>query len=317
MMKKILHKGSCLLAVVIASMMTASCEYKDFEESDASEDLVPILLSFDWSNVDSIPTKMQVMFYRGEHGGYKRFDVGNETTTVYLEPDDYQVTAWNNDATHVYYQGYEARKNVSAKTPEYNPQNAPGLQKILDSLFVGQQVLDYPDYMVHANRENVKVERNVHQQVMLKADSMVVTVDVNLGGIAGLEIVRQVKGAIGNVAGRRYMAYENKATDPVTVLFEARANAADSTVTAHFWVFGLEPEELQGSEHKAALFFWTSRGKVFLDMDITELIRNNGDKNFLAIDIPNMGIDIRDFLPPPGMGVEIDDWDDEYKPIGF
>lgn len=322
MNKNMLHKGQYLIGAIIATMMTVSCEYKDLGDADDTIQRIPVQLAFDYSNVDSFPEKMQVMFYRGETGSYSRYDIGraplSNPETIYITPGEYQVVAWNNDAKHVYFQGYDARKNISAKTPKYNPHNSPGLQKIVDSLFNGQEVLDYPDYMVHSFKDTVIIDLQSPKNIILNADSMVVTVDVRIGGIAGLEIVRMVKGAINNVAGRRYMAWPNKATDPVTVLFEARSNAIDSTVTAHFWVFGLEPEELQNTDHKAALFFWTNRGKVFVDLDVTDFFRLCGRENsHLTIDIPDLGIDIRDYLPKAGLDVDIDEWDDEYKPIGF
>lgn len=320
MNNKMLHKGLILMGVAIAAMMITSCQYKDFEEESGGDQRIPVRLAFDWNKVDSISEKMQVMFYRGETGSYERFDIGNNDPSnpavIYITPGEYQVTAWNNDATHVYFEGYNARKNVSAKSPAYNPHNSPGLQKVVDSLFAGQPVLDYPDYMVHANKENVVIDANT-PDIILPVDSMVVTVDVKIGGIAGLEMVRSVKGAINNVAGRRYMAWENKTKEPVTVLFDARCDVPDSTVTAHFWVFGLEPEELQNTDHKAALFFWTNGGKIFIELNVTEFFKQCGTegKN-LNIYIPDLDIDLKDFLPQ-GLDIEIEGWDDEYKPIGF
>lgn len=310
-----LHKSFVSILMMFGLMIPVSCEYKDFIEEDPYN-RIPVQISFDWQNVDSIPTKMQVMFYPEDTGGYQRFDIGNTTTTVNVLPGQYHITAWNNDATHVYFNGYDNRLNINATTPAYNTQNSQGIQNLLDSLFNGQQVLDYPDYMVHANRPSVGVGKNNPKEIVLTPDSMVVTVEMNLGGIAGLELVKGIKGALSNVAGRRYMAYDNKATDPTTVLFEARGNATDSTVTARFWVFGLEPEELAETNHKAAVFFWTDRGNVFLELDIKKFIDENEDKNKLVITMPDLDIDIRDFIDS-GWNIFIDDWNNEDHPIGF
>lgn len=305
------------MALVVTALAMTACEYKDLYDAEAPDTRVPVEITFDWQHVDSIPSRMQVMFYQGDTSGYQRSDVGNGTSTVYITPGEYNITTWNNDGIHVYYNGYERRTNINAITPEFNPQNTPGIRSLLDSLYPGRKILDYPDYMVHANKLNIKVEENKPQTIVLTPDSMVVTVDVNIGGIAGLELVRNVKGAIGNIAGRRYMAYENRVTDPSTVIFSAQSNAADSTVTAHFWVFGLEPEELQGSEHKATLFFWTTGGNIFIDIDITELIRKYGkDTKYLTIDIPDLDIDLKEYIRN-GWTIDIEDWDDVIKPIGF
>lgn len=310
----------CLLMTAMVAAIMSACQYKDFDDDGDSpvDGKVPVTLHFDWQDVDSIPSLMQVMFYRGDTSGYQRFDVGNHDTTVMIRPGDYRVTAWNNDATHVYFNGYGQREDINATTPEYNPQNAPGIRHLLDSIFPGQKVLDYPDYMVHANKTDVVVSENMPRTIILPADSMVVTVDVNIGGVAGLEIVRGVKGVLGNVAGRRYMAYDNRTTDPSAVLFAARSNAADSTITARFWVFGLEPEELQDGEHKAALFFWTAGGNVFFVVDVTEQVRQAGkNPSRLTIDIPDMDVNIRDFLPQTGLDINIDDWNNREQSIGF
>ena len=305
------------MALVVTALAMTACEYKELIDGQEPDNRVPVDISFDWQNVDSIPSRMQVMFYRSNESGYQRCDVGNGTSRIYITPGEYNITAWNNDGSHVYFNGYSRQEEINATTPVFNPQSGLGILQLLDSLYPGQKVLDYPDYMVHGNLLGVKVENSNPQKIVVTPDSMVVTVDVNIGGIAGLEMVRQVKGVIGNVAGRRYMAYENRITDPSTVIFAARSNAADSTVTAHFWVFGLEPEELEGSEHKATLFFWTTGGNVFIEIDISDLIRKVGkDANILSIDIPDLDIDLRDYIHN-GWDLNIDDWDNVITPIGF
>ena len=317
MNKEMFQIARSWMALVVTALTMTACEYKGLVDGQEPDNRVPVEISFDWQNVDSIPTRMQVMFYRGNESGYQRCDVGNGTSTIYITPGEYNITAWNNDGSHVYFNGYERQENINATTPVFNPQNGLGIQNLLDSLYPGQKILDYPDYMVHANMLRVNVNYNNPQKIVMIPDSMVVTVDVNIGGIAGLEMVRQVKGAIGNVAGRRYMAYENRVTDPSTVIFAARSNVADSTVTAHFWVFGLEPEELDGSEHKATLFFWTTGGNVFIEIDISDLIRKVGkDADILSIDIPDLDIDLKDYIHN-GWDLNIDDWDNVITPIGF
>ena len=317
MKKNVLQITRCWMMLIATSLAMTACEYKELVDNQEIDTRVPVRITFDWENVDSIPSKMHVMFYREKENGYQRCDVSSGTSTIYITPGQYNITAWNNDGTHVYFNDYSRREEINATTPAFNPQGSQGMQNLLDSLFPGQKVLDYPDYMVHANKLNVKVNDAGQQTIVLKPDSMVVTVDVNIGGIAGLELVRQVKGAIGNVAGRRYMAYENHVTNPSTILFAARSNAADNTVTAQFWVFGLKPEELKDSEHKAALFFWTTGGNIFIDIDITELIKKAGkDADCLSIEIPNLDIDLKDYIKN-GWIVDIENWDDVVKPIGF
>ena len=308
----------CLLMAAATAIIMTACQYKDFDEEPSETKKVPLTLHFDWQNVDSIPTKMQVMFYQGNSSGYQRFDVGNNDTTVMVLPGSYKISAWNNDASHVYFNGYNYLDSINATTPTFNPQNSQALKGLLDSLFPGHLVLDYPDYMVHANNRNVNIEWYDQRTVTLVPDSMVVTVDVDIHGIGGLEIVRSIRGAITNVAGKRYMAYHNRTTTPATVLFEARGNAADSTVTGRFWVFGLRPEEIPKGEHEAALFFWTTNGNVFINWDITDLV-NKADKNdmILKLEVKDMGIDIRDIVPEQGLNIDIEGWNNEVKPIGF
>ena len=229
------------------------------------------------------------------------------------------MTAWNRDVTHIVYEHFGWRDSLNVtSTNTFTNFNSPFLTAILDSIFPGQVIKDYPDYMVHANNDYVAIRSDVANQVIdVCPDSMVITLNVKAHGIKGLEMVKLTRGAISNVAGKRYIAYNNKVREPVTIVFDAKSHPADSTVTATFWVFGLEPEELLGTDQHAALFFWTPSGQAFISADVTDIIHDAlKDGTDFNIDI-DLDVDLHDLLPAPGFEVEIDQWENEYKPIGF
>ena len=309
-------KKKYLYITALVTLLLAACQYKDFEDGEyAKTKKVPVVLHFDWSNVDSISTKMQVMFYNENMTTYERFDVGNRDTTVYIAPGIYHVTSWNNDATHVYFNGYDKRDSINATSPLFNPQGNKGLLQLFDSLFPQRQIYDYPDYMVHANKTSVMLDEYQNNHVTLVPDSMVVTVDLNIHGVRGLGVIKKIRGVITNVAGKRYMTYPNKATMPSIVIFDARGNEADSTVNAKFWVFGLKPEDLAAEKHEAALFFWANAGSAFFKWDITDAIKNFDAKR-LSMNF-NIDIDIRDYLHQTGLDINVEEWNNENISIGL
>ena len=146
------------MALVVTALAMTACEYKELVDGLDPDNRVPVEISFDWQNVDSIPSRMQVMFYRSNESGYQRCDVGSDTSMIFITPGEYNITAWNNDGSHVYFNGYSRQEEINATTPVFNPQSGLGILQLLDSLYPGQKVLDYPDYMVHGNLLGVKVE---------------------------------------------------------------------------------------------------------------------------------------------------------------
>ena len=97
------------------------------------------------------------------------------------------------------------------------------------------------------------------------------------------------------------MAYDNQTADTVTVMFDAQAHEADSTVTAKFWVFGTEPSDLS---HKMVFFFWVA----------------TRDDTYLLIESQDLGIDLEDYVRQGGTGwtVDAEDWENtEEIPLSF
>lgn len=327
MMKYIFSKGRTLMAVVVAALTFSSCEYKDLgDEEGYSKKKTKFMLVFDWDKVDSIPQSMRVVFYPHDLSqyaqGYTTFDVLNRDTTIELPAGTYDVTAWNNNTEHVITSTYAKQESAYATTGNYSPHGDVNMPKVLDSLYHGQKVLDYPDYMVHANKMQFELSEkdNIHRLV-LAPDSMVVTVEVKLHGIAGLEWCRNIRGAINNVAGKRFMAYDNLTADTVAIMFDAQAHEADSTVTAKFWVFGLEPSDLTSLQHKMIFFFWITGNQVYVPLDVTNIIaRARKDDKYILIESQDLGIDLKDYVREGDTGwtVNAEDWDNTVEiPITF
>lgn len=310
------------LAAVTALAM-ASCQYKDLEDETPWSKRPAVTVGFEWDAVDSIPGGMRVAFYSvrdGEYGqGYMLYDIGNRDSVIRIAAGTYDVTAWNNDCSHVLTGGYPSRMGINATTLEYSSYGLFTMQGILDSIYGGQRVLDYPDYMVHANRTEVRILQDVeNQRVVLRPDSMVVTIDVHLGGIRGLENCKSIRGAIDNIRGRRYMSYDNYTEETVAVAFEAFPCVEDSAVNARFWVFGIEPEALEKDIRTLVTFFWLKGGRVFLPLDVTEAFTGlKEDDTYVVIDMPDLDIDLNDYIHKGGMVLDVDDWNDEFQGITF
>lgn len=320
LMKK---KGFAYLTVALAAMSLFSCRYKDLEDEDQWARRPAVTVGFEWDAVDSIPTGMRVAFYSASSSeysqGYTFFDIGNRDSTIRIASGTYNVTTWNNDCSHVYTSGYSSRNTVNATTLEYSTHGLYVMDEILDSIYAGQRVLDYPDYMVHGNRTQVKILQDVeNQKVILRPDSMVITIDVHLGGIRGLENCKNIRAAINNMRGRRYMAFDNYTEERVAIAFEAFPNVEDSCVNARFWVFGIEPAALETDIRTLVTFFWMKGGRVFLPIDVTDsFVGLKEDDKHVFIDFPDLDIDLNDFIKKGGMDVEVDDWNEEFQGITF
>ncbi len=303
----------------------SSCEYKELDEGC---ELNNITLDFTWEKVDSIPKAMRVAFYPADAAaqayltkGYTFFDLPKSywPATIQLPAGIYHVTGWNNDTEHVITDKYGSQRTLYATSPAYAPKGTFDTPSVLDSLYNGQRVLDYPDYMVHANEVDFEVFRGQEQKLIMAPDSMTVTIDYIIHGIGGLSWVKQARGAINNVAGKRFIAYENRTEDNVAVMFDCNYNTEDSIVYGRFHVFGIEPTELQKMSHKMVLFFWMNEGKVFLPIDVTKALEAyRKDDKKIIINIPSLGIDLRDYISSKNtFDIDLDEWDDVNIDVGF
>ena len=321
LMKKI---GLTFLSVALTVLTLASCQYKDLEDESPWARRPAVTLGFDWGAVDSIPAGMRVAFYSVRDGeylqGYTFYDVLNRDTVIRIAAGTYDVTAWNNDCSHVLTSGYSTRGSVNATTLHYSTHGLYVMDEILDSIYNGQRVLDYPDYMVHANKTQVQILQDApyEQKVVLKPDSMVITIEMHLGGIRGLENCKSIRAAINNMRGKRYMAYDNYTEESVAIAFDAFPNVEDSCVNARFWVFGIEPAALEQDLRTLVTFFWMKGGRVFLPLDVTEaFVGLKEDDKHVVINMPDLDIDLNDYIKKGGMEVGVDDWNDEFHGITF
>lgn len=325
-MKKI--KMILMTAAMAFQAVMTSCDYKDLDEGGYS-DMHTFTIDFDWTKTDSIPEAMRVVFYPADEQaknnmtkGYTIFDLPQSfwPAEVQLPAGIYDVTAWNNDTEHVITDKYGKQQSVNATTPTYNARGTFDTPSVLDSLYDGQRVLDYPDYMVHANKVDLDVSHKDDNRLMLTPDSMVVTIDYYVRGIGGLSWVKQIRGAVNNVAGKRYMAYDNLTEKAVAVMFDCQYSAEDSLVYGRFYVYGIEPtESIQALAHKMTLFFWMEGGKVFLPIDVTGIFaRIRKDQKKMLIDIPPLDIDLRDYISSENtFDVNLDEWENINIDIGF
>lgn len=306
--------------LAMSAVLTAglySCEYKDLEE----EGTIPtsLILNFDFANVDSIPSDYWVAFYPADanaaHANGPFLREINDTVAVIngLPAGIYSVTAWNKFLEHTHVEITSDRSKMYSVANNYFSTSETPI-KVLDSIYYNQPIMDTPDFMIHANRENfVLLQNNGENQFLtLKADSMVVTVEYKLGGIKNLGLVRQLRSAMNNVAKYRYLAYDNLTRDTCTIMFDSQFDANAETVYGKFYVFGVEPTELQNLSHKMVMFFWLRGNNIFVPIDITKAFANydKNNKRFV-IDIPDINIDLADYIPQSGnFDVNVNSWED-------
>lgn len=305
-----------IAVTALAALALTSCEYKRLEAMDAQLEKVDVEIHFDWQNVDSVPGYMRVVFYpldkRAYSQGYTFFDVLNRDTTVQLPAGIYGINAWNHDTEHVITAGYSEQDKAYATTGNYSPHGNAYIPSVLDSIYYGQRVLDYPDYMVRASQRGFVVEEDSRkrQTLTLTPDSMVVTVDVRLHGISGLEYCYNIRGAVNNLAGKRYISEANLTSDEVAIMWDGVKNTADSLVTSRFWVFGIEPTDLKWLQHKMIFFFWITGNQVYLPIDISNIIaRYSKDDRYVLIEA-DCDLDLKKFVRQgdTGMQVDAEDW---------
>lgn len=302
---------------IMATMLTA-CEYKDLDEPYDGNVKRHVIVDFQWPNVDSIPHSMRVVFYPQEKtpysSGYTFYDISNRRDTIEVPVSTYNISAWNNDTEHVLLEGYGQHSTTYATTGNYSPHGNVTMAKVLDSIYAGKRILDYPDYMVHANSHDFRIDPNYDYQLLkMTPDSMVVTMEVRIKKVKGLEHCEKVRGVVENIPAKRYVGYPNRTADPVAIMFDAKPQMADSSIVAKFWVFGIEPTDMQQLTHRVTLFFWITGAHLFVTMDATKSFRRwNIDDTYVVIEPDEIDLDLTDYIKQDGTGMVVDaeDWED-------
>lgn len=309
------------MTVTISALTLASCDYKDIEGGEILPGSEALDIDFDFSRVDSIPRSYTVMFYSLDEEGnalegeVTRRDVVGRKTTVRVPPGDYAITAWNNDTHHVTVPGLNDRDSLYATTLTLDTRARNDPKTVIDSIFSGQRLYDYPDYMVHANVEEFTVNRNPAEQqtLTLQPDSMVITVNCHIGGVRGLAWCSRVKGAMSNVSGKRYIASHDRRENPVAVMFESSYDKDNDTLDGTFFIFGLSERIEPEATDRLVLFFWLPKTCFFYPIDISGQLERYRGKEVSHIDIiiEDLGIDLKDYLGGQGMfNLNVEDWHD-------
>lgn len=307
-MTKIRNIRQGIMILTLAVM--ASCEYKDIEEFYFPEKM-NLTIHYDWQKVDSVPKNIRVAFYPENYEAYARgytfFDVMNRDTTIQIVGGKYNMTYWNIDTEYVITDGYSKQSTAYVTTGDYSPHGSVTVPHVLDSIYNYQRVLDYPDYMIHGNLSDLFIKNDT--TVTLTPDSMVVTVDVILHGIKGQQYVKNIRGAINNVAGKRLMAYENTTTDKVGIIYEGKTSPEDSCLKARFYIFGIEPTEASKQHHKVVFFVWLTGGQVYIPVDVTDIVAHyTRDDKYILIETEDLDIDLEKYIQGGKMSVDAEDW---------
>lgn len=315
-------------AVLLLSAGLSSCEYKELDDGSI---LSTVTLDFDTQNVGQSPTAMRAVFYPADQltmtnmtMGYTIFDCPQSSwpTNCKIPAGKYYITAYNNDTENIIVEQMNDRYNMKATSLKY----ARGHQEkpsVIDSIYNNQPVLDCPDYMVHAvanNYHEIEVAPGESKIIKLFPDSMVITVNFKLKNIKGLDWVRECRGSLNNVAGKRYITPENETEDSVAVMFDCNFNPEENTVYGKFYVFGLYPSNSTiVLSHKMVMYFWMNKGQIFLPIDVTDIINNAGRQGGdVTIEINNLDINLKDYVSSPNtFDINVDEWTDVNVEVGF
>lgn len=316
---RVVRKAIVMIAGVLVGL--SSCDYKDLDEPDYGAPSFTLRYEFD--NVDSIPRDFLVVFYPvdenmniGDSRGYFVREVNKKSAVINGIPaGQYKITTWNKDLYHTRVDINSDRNKTVAYAQQYMTTSDMPV-KVLDSIYYGQVIYDVPDYMVHANTEFFELLNwKEDQELVMHPDSMVITIELRLHGIASLGMAKQIKASLNNVAKYRYPAFDNCTEDTCTVLFDCGFSAADSLVYADFNVFGVDPTKQL--PHLMVLFFWLNGNNIFLPIDVTDAFLNYIDgKNRLVINIPDLNIDLKDFIPASGtFEINVNGWENVEQEI--
>lgn len=310
-------------AIFAATLLAGvSCEYKDLEIGILRNSFS---VSFVKKGGVETSSTYRVVFYPADEEtrqniskGYIAFDMTAEGQQINLPVGNYNVTAWNTDTEHVMVSDVEGSGNIVATTPRSSSMSIANIPAIMDSLYHGQPVLEYPDYMNHANIRNFRVKSGAGQQYLeIAPDSMVVSVHIKVEGIGGLSDATQIKGSLNNVAAKRYVNYDNLTTDSAVVLFDCYVDNGGN-VCADIDLFGLEPTDAENLQHSLVLYFYLPEKNKYLAIDVTDQVQAAKEQDDVEITSDKTGVDLREYSRgASSFSLDIEQWQTEEIILGF
>lgn len=305
----------------------SSCDFKDVDDSGMGY----VDVDFDFSGVGSVPNSMKVFFYPVGgiavdmiKQGYTTMDWTPKNKRIALPDGVYNVTAFNMDGDHVFYDNEDVREKLRLTTDRFDFSDITRAVKtpesIVDSIYPGCDLLYTPDYVIKANEElyyvNDLAETN---QMTMVADSMITDVSITIKGIEGLQFVTSCSGVLGGLAKYGQPLKDGVPTDSAVMGFPVKINASEKEIKARFNVWGLEPADAIGdTTHKLTLFFWMDDAKVFVTKDITEETKNGQYKDGVFEIEAYIDLNVRESVGGAGgFDINLSPWDEEHLDIGM
>ena len=315
--------------------MTTACEYKDLPGIEAPKDLIPIRVSFDFAQLDSIPKSMRLAFYQQQADAttrsYTMYDIQSRDTVIHLTKGKYDVVAWNNDTEYNLISGHNNPEMLNFTTPAFTSFIGTSLPRLIDSLTHNKKVLSYPDYMVHVPKTTIDISRlrgktRAYGEMTLQDTTLTirpaeltVEVSIKLNNIVGLEYCRAIQGVVTNVAATRYIGTENLSEDTCTVAFPMQANKEDNSVSTKFYVADYEPTGLKNIKHRLLVFFYLNKKQVYVPLDISEEVARARRLRDYRINVDReLNIVMQDSIEPSGgMSADLEEWQNITVPINI
>lgn len=326
------------LYIVLGLALTAAlagCEYKSLDE--VTYESQSLLLDYDWNRVGERAKSFTVAFYPADeetaekmNDTYYTYGVYAAPTVINYLPDGiFNVTAWSKDWEYNRILDIPWYERVATTLgAKYKKENLP--EHVLDSLYSKQEVYAAPDYILKANREQFAVRKGEeNQRLVLTPDSAVVAIRIEIHGVKGLSMIREIRGTLNNVAKQRLLSYEKVTQDTAMVMFDFNFSTKDSLIWTDFYLYDIEPRMVSQTKgtasdskmsHLLTLFFWLEGNNIFLPIDVTDQIANfvQKNQNKIVLTIDDIDLNLADYIP--GMGgfdVNVDDWEDVKVEVPF
>ena len=318
------------LTMIMLSILTVSCEYKDIiDESDGN-----IMVNFINSRLDSVPKSMRVVCWPTDKAGnvmmsqgYTLFDVYNKPSNINLPSGEFVMAAWNNDGEHIaVYNLPHPKKCYLMSDGYYFGSNIRSLVRsvdstvsLIDSIYHGSSLQFTADYTVLDKKDTMYVDSRLADQIIsFTPENYTVKVNLKVNGIKNLGFASDIKGTLGNMAKRKYVL-NNVTEDTTVVAFDCHWDIEKGQVMSTFYVWDLEPTGMSRLEHKLVLLVWMDDAKVFIPIDVSEAVWkaiDSGERN-VNIETQNLGIDLRKFIGSSENSFDVifDDWEEEEEEL--
>lgn len=302
-------KKNIITSVMAATLLlTASCQYKDFDDY-AGMMQVKVIADYSDAQADSIPAVTRSIFYPVSGNNPYTYDL-KDSAVVDLPDGTYSVFAYNNDSEINRTRAYSFQDGAPViYTDKADYRGIFPVDSLDHTVYYDYPDVTYAYYGISTVNGVPDLTTPDDNRIVLKMKKVTREVKVT---VIGMKNTKYISGLRMSVSGMQkdYSPVSGYNNTFVSVVADGSVDK-DSTLTSDFYVFGSDK-----TGHVLTVHIDGGNFHKVLQFDVTDQVNAQLPGSAPIVIRVTTDYDVKDDVPVKnGFDVDVDDWQDEPIPI--